>query len=125
MSPRKRVVILDDHEDFAEFVGTVAEELGFDVTVTTHHRAFREAYLQAPPDLVVLDIVMPEQDGIEIIRWLVEQDCTARVIVVSGYNPAYATAARRIGELRGRMQISELQKPVRLAVLRQALLAGG
>lgn len=121
MNTGKRLLILDDEVDFGKFVAKVAIELGFDTVVTTSAREFRAAYQSQVPDVIVLDVVMPEEDGIEVMMWLVGQACRARIVIVSGFNPAYTRAVRSLGEARGKLTLSELQKPVKLADLRAAL----
>lgn len=117
----KRLLVVDDERDFAEMVTRVATRLGYAATVTTTPGDFMSRYTTEPPDVVVLDIVMPDKDGIELMRWLVDQGCRARVVIISGYNPAFANAAKMIGEFGGQMPITYLQKPVKLADLRAAL----
>jgi len=123
MSIQKRLLILDDEPDFATFVGTVAGDLGYEAIVTTTFAAFQAHYLADPPDVIVLDIVMPNQDGIETMQWLVTTGCCARIILISGFDPSYATAARVFGEHGGKMRISQMEKPVKLADLRARLQA--
>ncbi len=77
-----------------------------------------------PPNIITLDVVMPDKDGIEVVRWLAERQCPSRVIIISGFNPSFAKAARIIGEETAGMKITQLQKPVRLGELRAALSAG-
>ena len=117
----RRLLVVDDERDFAEMVVRVATPLGYAATVTTTSGDFMARYKSEAPDVIVLDIVMPDKDGIELMRWLVDQGCRARIIIISGYNPAYANAAKVIGEFSGQMPISYLQKPVKLADLRAAL----
>ena len=99
----------------------VAEKLGFDVEVTTRGRDFKEVYNRFEPTVVVLDMVMPEMDGIELIEWLGSVRCTARIIIISGYTPIYAKLAVTLGEAKGLLSISRLAKPVSLAALTAAL----
>jgi YesN/AraC family two-component response regulator len=68
----------------------------------------------------VLDIIMPDVDGIELVQWLGERNCQAKVIVVTGYNPLYSEAAGPLGEAQG-LTVTTLLKPVSLADLRVAL----
>jgi CheY-like chemotaxis protein len=124
MTAPKRLLIVDDEPDFAAFVAEVGRDLGYHVTTTSSAAAFRDAYRAAEPDMIVLDILMPDADGIEVVRWLVEQGCRAPVAVISGYNPVYAEAARTLGETVGGLRISQLSKPVKLADLRACLQAG-
>jgi hypothetical protein len=55
------------------------------------------------------------------MQWLIEQGCTARVIVVTGYNPHYAEMAETIGTDSGMLGVETLTKPVGLMELRAAL----
>jgi CheY-like chemotaxis protein len=72
---RKRLLIVDDEPRFATFVERVAEPLGYEVEVTNHGRDFQAAYRRKRPDVVVIDMVMPDIDGNELVLWLVEQRC--------------------------------------------------
>lgn len=121
----KRLLIVDDEPKFAAFVRKVAAPLGYDVEVTNHGRIFQEAYLRAVPDVVVLDMVMPEIDGNELILWLVEQDCTADLIIMTGYSPDYAVNARLLAEFKGLRSVTTLSKPISVARLRAALAKDG
>jgi len=121
MSEAKRLLVIDDEPDFAALVVTVATRLGYAASAAANPRAFRQAVIAAPPDVIVLDIVMPEQDGVELIQWLDAINCTARVVIVTGFNPAYAVSARRLAEIRGRLQVSVIHKPVKLDDLRAAI----
>lgn len=124
MSSLQKVLILDDESEFAQYVVKVALGLGYEARATTSSKEFKQAYAQEKPDTVVLDIIMPEEDGIEVVRWLGNQGYSSHVIVISGYSPRYLRAARVLGEQSGRMKISQLQKPTKLADLRAALQAG-
>ena len=84
---RKRLLIVDDEPRFAAFVERVAEPLGYEVEVTNHGRDFQAAYRRKLPDIVVIDMVMPDIDGNELVLWLVEQHCAADVIIITGYHP--------------------------------------
>jgi CheY-like chemotaxis protein len=55
----KRLLVIDDEEEFSEFVRAVAAELGYAVTVTSHATGFQTAYREHTPDVIITDIVMP------------------------------------------------------------------
>ncbi len=120
---QRRLLIVDDEPRFAKLVCKVAEPLGFDVEITTHGRDFQEAYRRRTPDLVVLDMVMPDIDGNELVLWLVDQRCTADVIIITGYSPDYAINARLLAEYKGLKSVKTLSKPISVARLRAALAA--
>lgn len=118
---KKRLLIVDDEPKFAAFVERVALGLGYDVEVTHHGADFMHAYRRRAPDVVVIDMVMPEIDGNELILWLVKQHCTADVIIITGYHPDYAINARLLAEFKGLRSVSTLSKPVSVATLRRSL----
>ena len=123
---RKRLLIVDDEPRFATFVERVAEPLGYEVEVTNHGRDFQAAYLRDRPDIVVIDMVMPDIDGNELILWLVEQRCAADIVIITGYHPDYAVNARLLAEFKGLRSVVTLSKPISVTRLRAALanLAG-
>ena len=116
-----RLLIVDDEPKFASLVRKVAEPLGYDVEIVTHGRDFMEAYRRNPPHTIVLDMVMPEIDGNELILWLVGERCEAHIIIITGFSPQYATNARLLAEYKGLRSVKTLSKPVSLPRLRQAL----
>lgn len=115
-----RVLVVDDEPMFGDFVRTVCEELGHEVLVTIEARAFQDAYESFDPTVVILDVIMPDVDGIELLQWLIDQGCSARILVVTGYNPKYAEMAQILGGAKG-LDVRNFSKPVRAADLRTAL----
>jgi DNA-binding response OmpR family regulator len=124
MSAPKRLLVLDDERRFAEHITEVARALGYAAVATNSAHEFQLEYLAAPPDVIVLDIVMPVKDGIEVMRWLVDNGCRARILIISGFSPSFAHAAQVIGESQGHLQITQMSKPVKLAELRARLTEG-
>ena len=117
----KRLLVVDDEPDFASFVAKVAESIGYDVTITNRPRNFREIYERTEPTDIMLDVIMPETDGIEIIKWLADHQNTARVIVVTGHSPQYANAAKSFGEVVGNFPVKVISKPIGVDDLSAAL----
>jgi len=117
----KRLLVVDDEPKFAAFVGKVAARLGYDVETTNHGRDFQSAYERETPDVVIVDMVMPDMDGNELILWLVEKGCEADILIITGYSPDYAMNARILGEFKGLRSVTTLSKPVTVARLRKAL----
>ncbi len=124
MKRAQRLFVLDDEKAFADLVATVGRQMGYDAFAMTTAKEFYAQYLAAPPDFIVMDIVMPDVDGIEVVRWLVEQECSSRVLLVSGYSPAYAKVAEIIGRTGGMRFVGKLDKPMSVANLRASLELG-
>ena len=121
MAASKKLLVIDDEPAFGGFVKEVAEGLGYEVRVTSKADEFAEAYESFDPTVIVLDVVMPEVDGIELVQWLAQEKCKARILIVTGYNPHYADAAKRLVSAGDLPSVKTLTKPVSLADLRAAL----
>ena len=117
----KRLLVIDDEPEFGELVRKVAVGLGYEVRVTTQGRAFQEAYHALRPTTIVMDMVMPEMDGNELVLWLMEQQYAAHLIIITGYSPDYAKDAQVLAEFNGLRSVTTLTKPIGLAKLREAL----
>ena len=70
MSAGSLVVVADDEEDILDLVTTVIERSGHEVLPVRDGAAALAAIRERRPDLVVLDIAMPEVDGLEVLRRL-------------------------------------------------------
>lgn len=116
----QRVLVIDDEPDFAIFVRRVGEGLGCNVIVAPNADEFKKLYASFNPTIIVLDIIMPDTDGLELVRWLADNGARAKIVTVSGFNPIYGSLATRIGAIHG-LSLTSLSKPVALDDLRKVL----
>jgi DNA-binding response OmpR family regulator len=119
----KRLLAVDDDPGILAIIRDVATELGFEVETLTKSTSFMTTYVRMKPDVITLDVVMPNMDGIELIRWLSDVRCQAGVIILSGGNAVYVEHGQKLATARGTLRTSVLAKPFRVADLRSALLA--
>ena len=122
---RKRLLIVDDEPRFGEFVRKVAVKAGFEVEVTTDGYQFQQRYETFDPTGVVVDLIMPDIEGIELVQWVANRDAPAHLIVVTGYSPEYATLTKMLGKAKGLPSVASLIKPIKVAKLRRALAGIG
>ncbi|GBD93261.1 transcriptional regulatory protein YycF [bacterium BMS3Abin05] len=79
---RKRVLVVDDEEDILELIGHNLKKEGYDVqSVATGEEALRAAS-ENIPDLIVLDLMLPGVDGLEVCRRLKEDPDTRRIPII-------------------------------------------
>ncbi|MFQ5756056.1 MAG: EAL domain-containing protein, partial [Acidiferrobacterales bacterium] len=95
----------------------VAEENGFDVKIATSTREFRDGYRSFAPTIIILDLVMPQADGIELLRLLARDNCGAQIFVASGVEPKVLATAKRLGEAHGLHMAGVLHKPIMISDL--------
>lgn len=83
-----RVLIVEDDADFREFMATGLRRSGHTVTVASSGRSVTAGTLrstsEAPFDVIVTDILMPEVDGIEVIREAKAACPTCKIVAISG-----------------------------------------
>ena len=119
----RELLIVDDERAFGEFIAEVAKSAGFEPTVTDNVEEFLVEADKRRPAVVVMDLQMPEVDGIELLRKLSTYRLDVDIVLVSGMDTRVLDMTARLGkELKLRM-VRPVQKPVRAAELR-ALLMG-
>ena len=120
-----RILVVDDEADIRELVQEILSEEGYTVDVAANAAEARAACARQAPDLVLLDIWMPDTDGISLLReWQQAQSLVAPVVMMSGHGTVEtAVEATRLGA------VDYVEKPLSLAKLlrtvRTALEEGG
>ena len=90
-----RIVIVEDDVDIAELVAFNMERQGWECTLVHHGSEGWEEILRSRPDLVILDVMLPGMDGLQIFRAMKEHEMTRNI-------PAVFLTAR--GELADRLE---------------------
>src|SRR5438876_6233267 len=68
--PRRRLLVVDDDDDIRLLLEELLRGAGYAVDTACDGRAALRAFYENPPDLVVLDLSMPEMDGFEMLERL-------------------------------------------------------
>jgi len=116
----RKLFVLDDEADFTEFVADVAEGMAFDVSYTSNPLDFARRY-SADIDIIVLDLFMPILDGIEILRFLVDNGSPASLVFMSGKDKGVLHSAQELAFEQGMSVLGVLQKPFRASELETLL----
>lgn len=123
LAARRRLLVIDDDPQVSRMMALIATGAGFDVTCTQTPDQFFAALEGDPPSHVAVDLLMPELDGVEILRELAARGCRAGVIITSGMGSQFLEAGLRLGRERGLNVKGVLPKPFYPQTLR-ALLTG-
>ncbi|MCX7046248.1 MAG: response regulator [Candidatus Sumerlaeota bacterium] len=78
----KKVLAVDDESDILLIIHTSLESEGFDVVTASNGFDALALAEEAKPDLIVLDIMMPEMDGFEVMKRLRDNPKTATIPIV-------------------------------------------
>jgi DNA-binding response OmpR family regulator len=80
--PSKRVIYFEDDKDMVELVRIILGREGYQVEGVTEGQAGIKAVQQSSPDVVLLDLMLPDMDGWEIYRQLKHDQSTADIPVI-------------------------------------------
>ncbi len=108
-----QILVVDDEVGIRELLSEILTDEGYTVRVAENAAAARQARLDARPDLVLLDIWMPDMDGISLLKeWSATGQLNMPVVVMSGHATIdTAVEATRIGA------VDFLEKPIALQKL--------
>ena len=106
-----RLLIVEDEPEVADFIAAVAQRLGFSIA-STGGAEFLQLVDTFRPTLIMLDLNLPETDGVELLRKLVARGCKANVLLTSGVDERVLSAARDLGASRGLAMCGILTKPM-------------
>jgi len=76
------IMVVDDDQDLAEMLGIVLTSSGFDVDMVSRGDEALEVFRNNPPDLVLLDVMLPGIDGIEVCR-LIRKESMVPIVMLS------------------------------------------
>ena len=115
--PQPRLLLIDDEPALAEFLANAATASGFEPIVTARDVQFQEAFVANRPEMVAIDLGMPGMDGVELTRFLADQEYRGPVLIVSGFDRRVLESAFRLGEALGLNMVGPVEKPVRFEEL--------
>jgi len=82
--PKRLVLVVEDEPDNGEIIRTVVVDImGHDAVVVTNGEAALAAIAERPPDLIVMDLMMPVLNGFETIHALKTESATANIPVIA------------------------------------------
>ena len=107
--PRSHILLVDDDELFRSMLRITLTKMGFTVLEARNGREALELFEQEPPEVVMTDLVMPETEGLEMIRELRRRDPHVKIIAMSGGGRVGATDYLKIAKALGANRV--LAKP--------------
>ncbi len=112
----RSILVIDDDDQFRGYLRELLESKGFLVHEAENGELGVSAYEQFGPDLVLTDIIMPEKEGLELIKELKRLDPCARIIAMTGGgNYGFCNNYVQLAKILG--AITTLVKPFQAEVL--------
>jgi two-component system, OmpR family, response regulator len=126
MSQQQNIFVCDDEAAARDMIGDYLKMHGFDVTLCTGGPSLRAEVAKARPDLVVLDLNMPEEDGLSLIRFLKQSGNVPVIMLTATASPIDRVVGLELGAddyLAKPCEMRELLARVRSVLRRSAAAA--
>jgi len=78
-----KILIVDDDVDYSNLVGAFVEKAGHEVIILNHSREVLDVVLEEKPELVLLDIIMPDMDGIAVAEDIIDMDPLVKILFMT------------------------------------------
>jgi signal transduction histidine kinase/CheY-like chemotaxis protein len=110
-----RILVIDDDAQLRSAITRLLGQAGYDVLAAGDGAAGLALYHEQGADLVIVDVFMPERDGLEVIRALRAEPCPAKIIAISGGDQTGHLELLKVAEVVGASRT--LTKPMALKEL--------
>lgn len=117
----RRLLIVDDDPITVELLTGFGHSAKATTMAVLDSASFKRLLTSFLPTAVVIDIIMPDDDGISLPRHIASQVRRMPIILISAYSHTYLPAARRLGAAYGLEIVAALPKPINPIVFEAAL----
>jgi EAL domain-containing protein (putative c-di-GMP-specific phosphodiesterase class I)/FixJ family two-component response regulator len=121
MANADRILVIDDDAVVCELVSALAMTMGLQCDVAGDIAGNFLDGVTPETSLILLDLMMPEMDGIEVLRLLGERKVKARILLMSGMDKRVLETAEKLAHSLGLAVVGHLQKPFLLGELKTIL----
>jgi EAL domain-containing protein (putative c-di-GMP-specific phosphodiesterase class I) len=112
-----RLLIIDDEEDICDLIAEVGERRGLEPRTTCNAEKVQDILADFMPDIIMMDLMMPGIDGVELLRLLADKAKSAQLCLISGSDARVLNSARRLGSAHGLNVVAALEKPLTIQTL--------
>jgi DNA-binding NtrC family response regulator len=120
-TPDRRLLAIDDNADSAELIARVAGKCGYAAQCMSDTRTMTEVLQAWNPQVLTLDLCMPQEDGIALISSIKASGFSGALIIISGQDDWLRRAAAKLALALGIDVVHDLCKPIDVKTLRDLL----
>ena len=108
----KKMLIVDDDPPILGFLAGIGKSCGYEVETSETGRNLAERVAETSPDFIILDLIMPKLDGIEVLREMSEKNIKAQILLISGFDPDLLSRARSLARAWRLDVVDTMEKPL-------------
>lgn len=110
---KKKILLVDDEIDFLQLFKARLEANGYNVVTAMNGREALEKFKKEKPDALILDVMMPEINGLEVLREIRKEDQKIPVFIITAFsNEERFKAANQFNASGFIMKTSDLQSEI-------------
>ncbi len=123
----KKIMIVDDEPDILDYIMAVLEDSGYITCTVKNINRILDSIDQEKPDLIILDIMMPDRSGLSIYReiQLTPEFKTIPIILISGLSSKNEFIAELLNDKKDSEQIASpdmfIEKPIQIEKLQKQI----
>jgi CheY-like chemotaxis protein len=112
-SMAKKLLVVDDQTGITKVVELIARQLGLNTRTLNSSVQATEVFIAFKPHVLMLDMIMPEKDGIDVLNEILLTGLPVKVILTSGFSESYLRLAEGVAKFHDNENVSILRKPFR------------
>jgi CheY-like chemotaxis protein len=117
------VLVVDDRKEVATTIAAMCRAIGFRAEAASDGEPIRVLLARHHPDCLIVDIMMPDEDGYEALKEVAAFDPHIAVLLVTGYGDTWLRMGVTLGRAQGLQLVHAAPKPVRADDIRKFLAA--
>jgi len=117
----KKLLVVDDQTGITKVVELIARQLGLNARSLNSSAQATETFIEFKPDVVMLDMIMPEKDGIDVLNEILLTGIPVKVVLTSGFSDSYLRQAEGVARFHEHPNVTILRKPFRREELMKLL----
>lgn len=111
---KRKILLVDDEVDFIDLLKMRLEAGGYDVITSNNGKDALDRFKKDKPDAILLDIMMPELDGLSVLKQIRAQDAALPVFIVTAFsNEERVKAASKLNATGFIVKTQDLSKEVK------------
>jgi EAL domain-containing protein (putative c-di-GMP-specific phosphodiesterase class I)/CheY-like chemotaxis protein len=107
-----RLLIVDEDIGVTDFVGRVARKIGYTVASASSGAHFVQLLESFQPSLIMMELHLPDTDGVELLRSLAARACAANIVLIGAVDERVIAAAHELAVSHGLAMCGTLEKPI-------------
>jgi two-component system response regulator YcbB len=109
----KKLLVIDDQTGITKVVELIAKQLGLNARSVNSPSQAIDVFLAFKPHVVMLDMIMPEKDGIDVLNEILLTGHPVKIVLTSGFSESYLRLAEGVAKFHENPNVSILRKPFR------------